>query len=53
MDRVMALIAFVCLGLFVGILIWHVTEIDLIAVVAITVALVAFDFVTSNRGPGA
>ncbi len=51
MNRIMALFAFVVLAGFVGILIWNVREPDLIAVAALTVVLIAIDFVTSSGKP--
>lgn len=34
---------------FLGILIWHVPRLDLIAVVAVTVALALYDIATTRR----
>lgn len=49
MNRLLALVAFVVLLGFVGILAVSVPSPDLIAVIALTVALVGYDFLTSNR----
>jgi uncharacterized membrane protein YfcA len=49
-DKLMALIAFAMLASFVGILITYVPSPDLIAVVVLTVILVAYDFFTSTTG---
>lgn len=46
-DRIMALLAVVVLTAFLGILIWKVPRLDLTAVIAITLALVYWDFITS------
>lgn len=48
MNRLLALIAFVFLAAFLGILAWAVPSPALVAVIALTIALVAFDFVTSS-----
>ena len=48
MDKAMALAAFGILTGFVVILVIWVPSPDLIAVVALTVALVAYDFVTAT-----
>lgn len=47
MDRLVALFAFAVLLGFVGILLWHVPRLDLIAVVALTVALAGWDLARS------
>lgn len=52
MDRILALFAFVIFLIFVGILAFEVWQYDLKAVIAITVALVAYDFWTSTRKSG-
>jgi len=52
MNRFLALVAFATLLGFLGILVWKVPMPDLTAVVVLTVALVAYDFVTSARGGG-
>lgn len=49
MDKLLAVVAFAFFCIFVGILAYKVPEIDLIIVVLIAVALVAYDFVTSTR----
>lgn len=48
-DRVMALLAFLFLLGFLGILVWFVPRLDLGAVVAATLLLVAYDFYTTLR----
>jgi len=48
-DRLMALLAFLILAGFLAILIWFVPRLDLGAVVAITLALVAWDFFVAGR----
>jgi hypothetical protein len=45
----MAALAFATLAGFLGILAWKVPSPDLVAVIALTVVLVAVDFVTSLR----
>ena len=47
MNKLMALLAFAVFVGFVGILIIYVPSPDLIAVVALSVALVGYDFFTS------
>lgn len=47
MVRIMEILAFAVFLGFVGILVWKVPEVDLIVVVAITVALVGYDFATN------
>lgn len=48
MNRLTAMVAFVTLAGFLGILAVEVPSLDLIAVILITIALVAYDFVTSS-----
>jgi hypothetical protein len=48
----MALLAFAVLGIFLLVLVYFVPSPDLICVVLLTVALVAYDFVTSARTSG-
>lgn len=48
MNRLLALIAFATLAAFLGILAMEVPEIGLIAIICLTVALVAWDFITSS-----
>lgn len=50
MDKLLAAIAFAVLVGFLGILIWHVPRLDLIAVVGITVALAGWDLLKGMRG---
>ncbi len=49
MNPIMAALAFATLAGFLGILAWKVPSPDLVAVIALTVVLVAVDFVTSLR----
>lgn len=49
MNRFLFLIAFVVFVAFVGILAFEVPSPDLIAVILLTVALVAYDFLTASR----
>ncbi len=49
MNPLMAAFAFAALAGFLGILIWKVPSPDLIAVVVLTIVLVAVDFLTSLR----
>ena len=49
MTRLIALIAFVVFAGFVAILAFEVPSPDLIAVIALTTALVAYDLLTSTR----
>jgi hypothetical protein len=51
MDRLTALIAFVMLGGFLVILAIEVPSPDLIAVIVLTAAMVAYDFLTSSGKP--
>lgn len=53
MNLVMAVLALAILTIFLGILILHVPRPDLIAVVAITLSLAAWDLYTTfrRRGP--
>ena len=48
MTRLMALIAFLILAGFIGILVWFVPRYDLAAVALLTMGLVAYDFITSS-----
>ena len=48
MTRLLALIAFLALGAFLLILAIEVPNPDLIAVILLTVVLVAYDFITSS-----
>ncbi len=48
MNRLLALIAFLALAGFVLVLVLKVPSPDLIAVSALTVVLVGYDFLTSN-----
>jgi hypothetical protein len=51
-DRVMAVLAFVFLLGFLGILLWFVPRLDLGGVIAATLMLVAYDFYSTLRsGP--
>ena len=48
MNRVLALLAFLTLAGFVGILVFEVPEPDLMVVAGLTMALVAYDLVKSS-----
>lgn len=48
MNRLLALLAFLVLTGFLGILVMGVPHPDLIAIVALTVGLVAWDMITSS-----
>ncbi len=48
MNRFLALIAFAGFAAFVGILAWEVPSPDLVIVILVTLALVAYDFLTSS-----
>lgn len=50
MNKLLATFAFVVLVGFLGILIWHVPRLDLIAVVGLTVALAGWDLIKGMRG---
>ncbi|MCB1312678.1 MAG: hypothetical protein KDK29_12740 [Sedimentitalea sp.] len=52
MKRFLALIAFLALAGFVLVLILEVPSPDLIAVSVLTIALVAYDFITSSGKSG-
>lgn len=47
MDKLVAFFAFAVLLGFVGILLWHVPRLDLMAVVALTVGLAGWDLARS------
>jgi hypothetical protein len=49
MNKLLALIAFLLFAAFLGILAWKVPEPDLLMVIALTLGLVAFDFLRSAR----
>ena len=49
MNRVLALFAFVTLAVFLLILAFNVPSPDLVIVIIITLAFVAYDFATSSR----
>ncbi len=51
-ERIMAVLAIAVLAGFLGILIWKVPRWDLGAVIAITLALVLWDFLTTGRRSG-
>ncbi len=48
MNRLLALLAFATLTVFLGILAVKVPSLDLVAVIVLTVILVAYDFLTSS-----
>mgnify|MGYP006997604685 FL=1 len=49
MNRLLALLAFTAIAVFLLILAVEVPSIDLIIIVAVTLAFVAYDFSTSSR----
>ena len=49
-DRLMATFAFLVLAAFLSILIWFVPRLDLGAVIAVTLLLVAWDFFGARSG---
>ena len=49
MNKLLASFAFAVLVAFVGILLWHVPRLDLIAVVALTIALAGWDLIKGLR----
>lgn len=49
MNRLLALLAFAAISVFLLILAVEVPSIDLIIIVAVTLAFVAYDFFTSSR----
>ena len=51
MRLLLALFAFATFAAFVAILAIEVPSPDLVAVIVLTLALVAYDFLTSARGP--
>ncbi len=51
MNRLLALIAFLALAAFVLVLVIEVPSLDLIVVATLTIAMVAYDFVTSSGKP--
>ncbi len=50
MNNILALIAFGVFVVFLGIMLWSVPRLDLIAVIGITVALAGWDLVRNLRG---
>ncbi len=50
MNNILALAAFALLLAFLGILVWHVPRLDLIAVVTFTVALAGWDLIQNLKG---
>ena len=50
-DRILALLALIVFVAFLGIFIWKVPRLDLAAVIAITVALAIWDFLTTKTTP--
>lgn len=52
MNNILALLAFGIMLAFLGILIWHVPRLDLIAVVAFTVVLAGWDLVLNLKKGG-
>lgn len=52
MDRLMALLALAVLAAFLGILVWKVPRLDLMAVVGVTLALASWDFIANAWANG-
>jgi hypothetical protein len=48
MNRILALLAFAAIAVFLLILAFNVPSPDLVIIIAITLAFVAYDFVTSS-----
>lgn len=48
-DRLLAVAAFGILAAFLGILVWHVPRLDLGGVVAVTLALCAYDMFVAKK----
>lgn len=46
-DRILALVAIATLAAFLGVLVWKVPRVDLGAVIAITMGLAIWDFMTN------
>ncbi|GGH41916.1 hypothetical protein SAMN05444007_12310 [Cribrihabitans marinus] len=49
MNRILAIFAFVVFAIFVGILAFEVPSPDLVIVIVVTAALLAYDFITSSQ----
>lgn len=49
LDRILSIAALLVLVGFLGILVWKVPRLDLGAVIAFTVLLVAYDFIVHSR----
>lgn len=49
LDRTLSIVGLLVLTGFLGILIWKVPRLDLGAVIALTLALVAYDFLVYRR----
>ena len=50
MDRILALLAVLALVAFLGVLAWRVPQPALVTVIAVTLAMVVYDFLRSS-GP--
>lgn len=46
-DRVMQILAFLTVAGFLAIVLWHVPRLDLAGVILLTLAALAYDFVTA------
>lgn len=49
MNKLLALISFALLAIFLGILVFKVMEVDLIIIAVIAVAMAGFDFIRSIK----
>ncbi|MFN3293429.1 MAG: hypothetical protein ACK4S2_12415 [Gemmobacter sp.] len=49
MDKLVAVVAYLILLAFLGILLWHVPRLDLTLVIGLTVVLAGWDLVRSLR----
>ncbi|NRP59084.1 hypothetical protein [Marinobacterium sp. xm-d-564] len=49
MNKLLALISFALLAVFLGILVFKVMEVDLIIIAVIAVAMAGFDFIQSIK----
>jgi hypothetical protein len=49
-DRLMQIAAFLVVAGFLGIVVWHVPRLDLVAAISITLAGIAYDFFLSPDG---
>ena len=49
-ETISKLLAIIALLAFFGVLLWHVPRLDLGAIIAVSLALVGWDFITSRNG---